>query len=188
MRALEQQVMQLGRIAPGILLAQQPPAGDVLVDLRLQFQLQQRHAAIVAGVPGQVEKMADALERSPVVGQIAAVQRLERIGAGQPLQQLRIEKQAPPAAMPPSSSTSSCSSVSDSRTALRQPLALGEQEVIDVVLRRQIVDAGEQILQLLQHHGWSGRAVGALVLRHAPPAWLRRRAGATGRGRAGCRS
>jgi hypothetical protein len=32
---------------------------------------------------------------------------------------------------------------------VRQPLALGEQEVVDLVLQRQVVDAGEQVLKLL---------------------------------------
>src|SRR5215467_5232701 len=60
---VEQQRMQLGGEAAGVLLAQQPYAGDVLVDLRLELKLERRDGAIVRGVPHQIDEVADALQR-----------------------------------------------------------------------------------------------------------------------------
>src|SRR5215471_4560061 len=80
---VEQQGVQLGGEAAGILLAQQPDAGDVLVDLRLELELERRDGPVVRCVPDEVDEVADALERGPVVGDVAFVQRLKRIRGGQ---------------------------------------------------------------------------------------------------------
>src|SRR5437879_13499343 len=66
-RTLEQQAQQLRRKALGKLPPQQPVAGDVLVDLRLHLQLEQRHRLVVSGIPGNVQKMSDPLARRPLV-------------------------------------------------------------------------------------------------------------------------
>ncbi len=48
------------------------------------------------GVPGHVQEMTDALERSPAVGNIALVKTLHRIGLAQPLEQGRVQVQGHP--------------------------------------------------------------------------------------------
>ncbi len=69
-RPLEQRAVQLARETPLALLAQQPGAEHVFVDLGLQLQLEQRHRLVVAGVPGDVHEVAHALGRGQIVGEV----------------------------------------------------------------------------------------------------------------------
>ena len=74
-RALEQRAVQLARETSVALLAQQPGAEHVFVDLRLQLELEQRHRLVVAGVPRDIDEMAHPFGRGEVVGEIVADER-----------------------------------------------------------------------------------------------------------------
>ena len=66
--------MQFRRKAPWLLGPQQPEAGNVLVDLGLQFQLQQAHGPVVGGIPGQIDEVTDTLQCRPGIGQVRSVE------------------------------------------------------------------------------------------------------------------
>src|SRR3990172_8731184 len=92
-RSLKQQRMQFRRKAMRILPAQQQETRDVLVDLRLQLEREQRHGTVVFGVVGDAEEVADALDGIPAVGDVSMVERIIRVLRPEPVKQPGIEEQ-----------------------------------------------------------------------------------------------
>ena len=85
--------MQFGGKAARVAALQQQEARDVLVDLRLQFQRQQRHCPVVLRMVGDAEEVADALEGRPAVRDIAVVEFVVRVVRLEPLQHRGVEEQ-----------------------------------------------------------------------------------------------
>ena len=91
-RVLEQHAMQLARKASA-LLPQQPGAEHVLVDLRLQLELEQRHRLVVTRIPRHVHEVTHAFGRRQVVREILVCERGEWIAPLQPLEHVGIDVQ-----------------------------------------------------------------------------------------------
>src|SRR5688572_30579272 len=87
-RALEKDVQQLPRKTLGVLLPEKQITRDVLVDLRLQLQLQKRNGLVVTRVPREVHEVTHAFERRPVVGNVLLIELHQRTGPLKPLQKV----------------------------------------------------------------------------------------------------
>src|SRR5688572_26161901 len=77
-RRIEELTEELAREPTAALQKQQPQRGHVLVDFRLQLQIEQRHGARTVSIPHVVMEVTDALERGAEIGQVLLGELLQR--------------------------------------------------------------------------------------------------------------
>jgi hypothetical protein len=144
--AAEQQRVQLRREAVRALPAQQQEARHVLVDLGLQLERQARDRPVMTGVVRDAEKMADALERGPAVGDVVLVELVRWVVALEPLEHRRVEVQRHAQLVVHGADEELL--VARRVAALAgQRLAVGDEEVRDAASDLEIVDARQQRLE-----------------------------------------
>jgi len=150
-RALKKQAHEFGWKSLRRLASQQREARHIFVDLGLHLQLQNRYRLVVARIPREIHKVAHALERRPIVSDVARVEMFERIGALQTLEEfwIKIQRHADGIALLDDDELLFARGVG---RGLRQAAALGDEKIVHVVRDGHVVDAANEILNPPENH------------------------------------